>query len=59
MADPASLPEHDDPDAEASPRAVADGLASLDAGRGVPYENVRRWLLSWGTESELHPPECK
>jgi predicted transcriptional regulator len=56
MARPAPHPEHEDPDAEAFHRAIADGLASLDAGRSVPYEDVRRWLLSWG---ELHPPECE
>jgi predicted transcriptional regulator len=39
-------------------QAVADGVASLDAGRSVPYEDVRRWLLSWGTDSELPPPQC-
>lgn len=38
--------------------AVEAGKASLDAGRGVPYEEVRRWLLSWGTDKELAPPEC-
>jgi hypothetical protein len=38
--------------------AVEDGLTSLDAGRSVPYEKVRRWLLSWGTDKELPPPEC-
>ena len=33
--------------------AVDEGLASLDVGRSVPYEDVRRWLLSWGAENEL------
>jgi predicted transcriptional regulator len=38
--------------------AIEEGLTSLDAGRGLPYEKVRRWLLSWGTDKELPPPEC-
>ena len=38
--------------------AVREGLASLDAGRNTPYEDVRRWLLSWGADKELPPPEC-
>jgi predicted transcriptional regulator len=38
--------------------AVEAGLTSLDSGRSVPYEKVRRWLLSWGTDKELPPPEC-
>ncbi len=37
--------------------AVEAGKASLDAGRAVPYQDVRRWLLSWGTDKELPQPE--
>lgn len=52
---PILTPQAED-DAQAA--AVAAGVASLDAGRGVPYEAVRRWLLSWGADNELPPPEC-
>jgi len=45
-----------DDDTTAFRAAVDAGVA--DAGRTVPYEDVRRWLLSWGTENELPPPEC-
>lgn len=38
--------------------AVEEGLADAKAGRSVPYEKVRRWLLSWGTGKELPPPKC-
>ncbi|MBF0561404.1 MAG: CopG family transcriptional regulator [Alphaproteobacteria bacterium] len=38
--------------------AVDDGIDDANAGRTVPYEDVRRWLLSWGTENELPPPLC-
>jgi predicted transcriptional regulator len=38
--------------------AVKEGIADLDAGRSIPYVEVRRWLLPWGTENELPPPEC-
>jgi predicted transcriptional regulator len=37
--------------------AVDEGLADAKAGRVVPYEKVRRWLLSWGTDNELPPPK--
>jgi predicted transcriptional regulator len=37
--------------------AVREGLADADAGRVVSFEKVRRWLLSWGTDHELPPPE--
>lgn len=48
----------DNPETEAFVAAVKEGIASADAGRTVPYEDVRKWLLSWGTERELPPPEC-
>ena len=38
---------------------VARGIASAEAGRLVPYEAVRRWILSWGTDEERAPPSCK
>jgi predicted transcriptional regulator len=39
--------------------AVLEGIASADAGRTIPYEEVRRWLLSWGTSSELPSPTAR
>jgi len=56
MSDPAQ-PLTDD-DTAAFLAAVREGLADADAGRTVPHDEVRRWILSWGTESELPPPEC-
>jgi predicted transcriptional regulator len=53
-----------DPAAELTPEdvafleAVKAGKASLDQGRSIPYELVRPWLLSWGADKELPPPEC-
>jgi predicted transcriptional regulator len=38
---------------------VARGIASAEAGRLIPYEGVRRWILSWGSGAELEPPQCK
>jgi len=45
-----------DPDLAES---VREGLADAKAGRLTRYEQVRRWLLSWGSDNELPPPECK
>ena len=56
---PNPTPMPDDLDTEAFVAAVKDGIASADAGRTVPYEDVRKWLLSWGTENELPKPECR
>ena len=38
--------------------AVDEGLADAEAKRTVPFEKVRRWLLSWGSDQELPPPKC-
>lgn len=56
MAEPKPTPTPDD--VHALEGGVAKGLASLDQGRNVSYEKVRRWLLSWGTDRETPPPEC-
>ncbi len=48
----------DDAERAAFLAAVDEGLADAKAGRTVPYEKVRRWLLSWGTDKELPPPKC-
>jgi predicted transcriptional regulator len=36
---------------------VREGLADAAAGKLIPYEEVRRRLLSWGGRSELPPPQ--
>ena len=36
--------------------AAQEGIEAADAGRTLPYEDVRRWMLSWGTPEELPPP---
>jgi predicted transcriptional regulator len=56
MAEPKPTPTPTD--AQALEDGVQKGIASLDQGRGVSYETVRRWLLSWGTDRETPPPEC-
>ena len=38
--------------------ATDEGIADAESGKTVPYETIRRWLLSWGTDNELPPPEC-
>ena len=38
--------------------AIAEGEADIAAGRVVSHEAVTRWIRSWGTETELPPPEC-
>lgn len=38
--------------------AIADARAEADiaAGRGVPHEEVVKWLKTWGTPEEGPPP---
>ena len=51
-------PETDTENSDALVAAVQEGIEAANAGRLVPYEATRRWLLSWGTEAELPPPSC-
>jgi predicted transcriptional regulator len=39
--------------------AVDEGLVDAEAKRMVPFAKVWRWLLSWGTDQKLPPPECR
>lgn len=60
MRKPVPIRPADDPESAAKRAAIREGLAELDAGRYIPHEEMRRWLLSWATENELPPPdECK
>ena len=36
--------------------AVEEGRRAARDGRTVAHEDVRRWLDSWGTDTELPPP---
>jgi predicted transcriptional regulator len=47
-----------DPEQTALSAAVREGLADSKSGRVIPYEEIRRWLLSWGSEKELLLPKC-
>lgn len=37
--------------------AVEEGVADAEAARMIPHEEMRAWLLTWGKESELEPPD--
>jgi predicted transcriptional regulator len=58
IAKPAHAAEHKAEDRAAYMAAVDEGLADAKAERIVPYEKVRRWLLSWGSSKESSPPNC-
>ena len=45
-----------DPKAEAAADAVAD--AEIEAGKGVPHERVRGWLLRLVNGDRVPPPEA-
>jgi predicted transcriptional regulator len=53
MAELKSIFEQLDPDEEAA--AIAETEAELDAGKGVPHEKVREWLLNLA-RGEITPP---
>jgi predicted transcriptional regulator len=35
---------------------IKRAIASLDAGLGIPHEEVERWVRSWGKRNELPRP---
>ncbi len=51
-------PVSPDDDTAAYIKEVEEGIAAVAAGQTIPYEDVRKWLLSWGTDNELPLPEC-
>jgi predicted transcriptional regulator len=36
---------------------IKEAMASLDRGEGVPHEQVKEWVNSWGTINELQAPK--
>ena len=63
MGQPAIDPEDepgifDIPDDAADEASTLRGLADFEAGRTISHEAMKRWLLSWGTDEPLSPPEC-
>lgn len=46
-----------DREAESYVEAVREGIAAADTGQTLPYEDIRRWVLSWGTPDELPRPQ--
>ena len=43
-------------DEEAFERAVAEGIAAADAGRLIPHEVVRQWLVDLAEGKDTPPP---
>ena len=37
--------------------AIARGKADIAAGRVISHKAMKAWLLSWGTDHELPPPQ--
>src|SRR6266568_851525 len=38
-------------------QAIAEGVADSEVGHVVDHKKVRRWLESWGTDSEKDAPK--
>lgn len=36
---------------------VDEAIAQLDAGLGIPGEEIEAWVESWDTDNELPPPQ--
>ena len=50
------LPGWDETEEESDAR-IARARASVAAGRGVPHEEVAKWLQTWGTADSGPPPQ--
>lgn len=48
----AALSHYDDDETQRYIKAVNDGVKSAVSGNFYDYDEVREWLLSWGTERE-------
>jgi predicted transcriptional regulator len=40
-------------------RLTVEGLADVDAGRGVPHDQVEAWIDSLATDNPLPLPSCR
>ena len=36
---------------------IKRAVASLDRGEGIPHQEVKHWVESWGSENERPPPK--
>jgi RHH-type transcriptional regulator, rel operon repressor / antitoxin RelB len=34
------------------------GAQQVESGHYIKHEDMKAWLLSWGTDKELPPPKC-
>ena len=48
--------ERSEQDRKDKREAVRRGLKQLDAGKGIPLEDIEAWVESWDTPDELPPP---
>jgi predicted transcriptional regulator len=55
MAEP--KPNFDEIDKDAEARAIAKARAEIAAGKGVPHEKVREWLIKL-RDGKVEPPPC-
>ena len=37
---------------------IREADRQIEFGHYVRHEDMKAWLLSWGTESEIPPPNC-
>jgi len=38
---------------------IKQAMASMDRGEGVPHEQVRKWVRSWGSRKERPAPRSR
>ncbi|WP_184721238.1 hypothetical protein [Caulobacter sp.] len=41
-----------DEDEAADIAADAEAIAEMEVGQGIPHENMKAWLLTWGQDAD-------
>jgi predicted transcriptional regulator len=49
---------HQSPTRESLLAEVREADRQVECGHFIEHEDMKTWLLSWGTEHELPPPKC-
>ena len=42
---------------ESQVAGIKRAIKSMDRGEGIPHEQVKEWMASWGTKNELPVPK--
>jgi len=58
MSDKLQCDIHGDADKARMLAEMGTAESQVDAGHFIQHDEMKAWLLSWGTDHELPPPPC-